>query len=119
MSNPLKAYQRSLIADKTAYSNEATQSVVDLPSVLTVRKSASAEGSSSVGKNRRCINCLCPTTPLWRRGPTGPGTMCNACGVKWKQGKLFIDDATIEANLLKIKFELNMLEDSEQHSQKL
>jgi hypothetical protein len=25
---------------------------------------------------------------MWRRGPSGPGTLCNACGVKWKNGKI-------------------------------
>ncbi|CAG8814794.1 25367_t:CDS:2, partial [Dentiscutata erythropus] len=25
---------------------------------------------------------------MWRRGPDGAGTLCNACGVKWKQGKI-------------------------------
>ena len=25
---------------------------------------------------------------MWRRGPEGPSTLCNACGVKWKHGKL-------------------------------
>lgn len=25
---------------------------------------------------------------MWRRGPDGAGTLCNACGVKWKHGKI-------------------------------
>lgn len=25
---------------------------------------------------------------MWRRGPGGAGTLCNACGVKWKHGKI-------------------------------
>jgi hypothetical protein len=25
---------------------------------------------------------------MWRRGPQGAGTLCNACGVKWKHGKI-------------------------------
>jgi hypothetical protein len=25
---------------------------------------------------------------MWRRGPHGAGTLCNACGVKWKHGKI-------------------------------
>ena len=27
---------------------------------------------------------------MWRRGPGGPGTLCNACGVKWKHGKILV-----------------------------
>jgi hypothetical protein len=36
----------------------------------------------------RCISCSTHDTPLWRAGPTGAKTLCNACGVKWKKGKL-------------------------------
>lgn len=35
---------------------------------------------------------MCPLsqhrTPLWRSGPDGPKTLCNACGVRFKKGKL-------------------------------
>ena len=27
---------------------------------------------------------------MWRRGPNGAGTLCNACGVKWKNGKILV-----------------------------
>lgn len=34
---------------------------------------------------------------MWRRGPQGAGTLCNACGVKWKHGKILCgtDTATV------------------------
>lgn len=31
---------------------------------------------------RRCANCNTQTTPLWRNGPLGAKTLCNACGVR-------------------------------------
>jgi hypothetical protein len=30
---------------------------------------------------RRCENCQCASTPSWRRNETGPGVLCNACGL--------------------------------------
>ncbi|KAK6136173.1 hypothetical protein DH2020_030064 [Rehmannia glutinosa] len=30
-----------------------------------------------------------PETPQWRAGPMGPKTLCNACGVRYKSGRLF------------------------------
>lgn len=30
---------------------------------------------------------------MWRRGPQGAGTLCNACGVKWKHGKILCGQA--------------------------
>ncbi|KAI8076508.1 uncharacterized protein B0P05DRAFT_588159 [Gilbertella persicaria] len=37
---------------------------------------------------KQCLYCGSTSTPMWRRGPQGAGTLCNACGVKWKQGKI-------------------------------
>ncbi|XP_077220301.1 GATA transcription factor 4-like [Tasmannia lanceolata] len=37
---------------------------------------------------RRCTHCLVQKTPQWRTGPLGPKTLCNACGVRYKSGRL-------------------------------
>ncbi|XP_062113529.1 GATA transcription factor 5-like isoform X2 [Humulus lupulus] len=37
---------------------------------------------------RRCSHCLSQKTPQWRAGPLGPKTLCNACGVRYKSGRL-------------------------------
>lgn len=37
---------------------------------------------------RRCQHCLAEKTPQWRAGPMGPKTLCNACGVRYKSGRL-------------------------------
>lgn len=52
----------------------------------------------------RCVHCHSTETPLWRAGPDGPKTLCNACGVRYKKGKLVLykDD---EGNLTAIKRE--------------
>ncbi|KAF9097908.1 hypothetical protein BGX23_007614 [Mortierella sp. AD031] len=54
-------------------------------------KRASTSGSASNTSQKRCGYCNCTTTPMWRRGPNGPSTLCNACGVKWKHGKIMQD----------------------------
>ncbi|KAL1324228.1 hypothetical protein HN51_034393 [Arachis hypogaea] len=38
---------------------------------------------------RRCSHCQVQKTPQWRTGPMGPKTLCNACGVRYKSGRLF------------------------------
>ena len=30
-----------------------------------------------------CTACKVVATPVWRTGPHGPKTLCNACGVRW------------------------------------
>ncbi|KAH3731963.1 hypothetical protein Pelo_17207 [Pelomyxa schiedti] len=34
--------------------------------------------------DRFCEFCGSTTTPVWRRGPSGKTTLCNACGIKWR-----------------------------------
>ncbi|XP_076895203.1 GATA transcription factor 9-like [Bidens hawaiensis] len=36
----------------------------------------------------RCLHCGSDKTPQWRTGPMGPKTLCNACGVRYKSGRL-------------------------------
>ncbi|CAM8930074.1 unnamed protein product [Rhodiola kirilowii] len=38
---------------------------------------------------RKCTHCETTKTPQWRTGPTGRKTLCNACGVRYKSGRLF------------------------------
>ncbi|GMI75831.1 GATA transcription factor 4 [Hibiscus trionum] len=40
------------------------------------------------GEMRRCSHCASEKTPQWRTGPLGPKTLCNACGVRYKSGRL-------------------------------
>ncbi|BAT94475.1 hypothetical protein LR48_Vigan2558s000100 [Vigna angularis] len=38
---------------------------------------------------RKCMHCEITKTPQWRAGPMGPKTLCNACGVRFKSGRLY------------------------------
>ncbi|KAK8285653.1 hypothetical protein V6Z12_D08G239400 [Gossypium hirsutum] len=38
---------------------------------------------------RKCTHCEVTKTPQWREGPKGPKTLCNACGVRYRSGRLF------------------------------
>ncbi|WOL10193.1 GATA transcription factor 4-like [Canna indica] len=40
------------------------------------------------GGASRCTHCASEKTPQWRTGPLGPKTLCNACGVRYKSGRL-------------------------------
>ncbi|KAG6525976.1 GATA transcription factor 1-like [Zingiber officinale] len=48
-----------------------------------------AEEESGSPGLRKCTHCGIQKTPQWRAGPTGPKTLCNACGVRYKTGRLF------------------------------
>lgn len=41
-----------------------------------------------LGVLKKCTHCITMDTPQWRNGPAGPGTLCNACGIRYKSGRL-------------------------------
>lgn len=34
---------------------------------------------------RSCADCHTTRTPLWRGGPSGPRSLCNACGIRYRK----------------------------------
>ncbi|KAI3716421.1 hypothetical protein L1987_67289 [Smallanthus sonchifolius] len=58
--------------------------VMEPPSSLPKPPPPTAAGALG----RRCQHCLAEKTPQWRAGPMGPKTLCNACGVRYKSGRL-------------------------------
>ncbi|XP_071693361.1 GATA transcription factor 15-like [Rutidosis leptorrhynchoides] len=47
--------------------------------------SSSSSTSSSDGGScliKTCVDCGTTKTPLWRGGPAGPKSLCNACGIR-------------------------------------
>lgn len=53
---------------------------------LNDKKSSDPDGVSSTesqgGEIKRCADCGTSKTPLWRSGPAGPKSLCNACGIR-------------------------------------
>ncbi|KAG8371316.1 hypothetical protein BUALT_Bualt13G0075000 [Buddleja alternifolia] len=60
------------------------------------RKAKSVFGESdsvfelqNASATKKCTHCQVTKTPQWREGPLGPKTLCNACGVRHRSGRLF------------------------------
>ncbi|OIW07684.1 hypothetical protein TanjilG_07726 [Lupinus angustifolius] len=52
------------------------------------KENAKAEVITIPTIGRKCLHCGAEKTPQWRAGPLGPKTLCNACGVRFKSGRL-------------------------------
>ncbi|XP_054787051.1 GATA transcription factor 5-like [Prosopis cineraria] len=60
------------------------------PPAMKQKKRKLMEGETSGSQiQRRCSHCHVQKTPQWRTGPLGAKTLCNACGVRFKSGRLF------------------------------
>ncbi|KAK4590773.1 hypothetical protein RGQ29_021092 [Quercus rubra] len=68
--------QQPILTTKTTTSKKKESIVMDSTS------------SSSSSSGRKCLHCGSEKTPQWRTGPMGPKTLCNACGVRFKSGRL-------------------------------
>ncbi|CAI9776065.1 unnamed protein product [Fraxinus pennsylvanica] len=72
--------QQCLWSNKVKVENKKQESFSLQPSPVMVQNGA--------GMGRRCLHCQADKTPQWRAGPMGPKTLCNACGVRYKSGRL-------------------------------
>ncbi|KAK4521370.1 MAP kinase kinase Wis1 [Mucor velutinosus] len=75
---------------KPSSSTKSTKSKTPSP------KKPSPKSTDTTNNDKKCSYCARKTTPMWRRGPAGPGTLCNACGVKWRHGKILCDHSATE-----------------------
>ncbi|KAK5814133.1 GATA transcription factor 12 -like protein [Gossypium arboreum] len=58
------------------------------PVKTTSSSSKKKDGGETSSDGRKCLHCATDKTPQWRTGPMGPKTLCNACGVRYKSGRL-------------------------------
>ncbi|KAK9142390.1 hypothetical protein Syun_011790 [Stephania yunnanensis] len=49
--------------------------------------SSSNYTNSTAGTVRVCSDCNTTKTPLWRSGPRGPKSLCNACGIRQRKAR--------------------------------
>ncbi|KAK8968840.1 GATA transcription factor 4 [Platanthera guangdongensis] len=83
--------KRSRGAAATAASTSSSSSSSSEFPALNVgirKRQEGAETRTDGGATRRCTHCASEKTPQWRTGPFGPKTLCNACGVRYKSGRL-------------------------------
>ena len=67
---------------------ESKKEATEEEKVVVSKESLGSEEGNNGQQPRRCTHCLAQRTPQWRAGPLGPKTLCNACGVRYKSGRL-------------------------------
>lgn len=82
----------TLIFASTVQNMEFFQNI-EKPAPKKQKKKPAVQTNGSSGgtiqSQRRCSHCQVQKTPQWRTGPLGAKTLCNACGVRYKSGRLF------------------------------
>ncbi|GMI88916.1 GATA transcription factor 11 [Hibiscus trionum] len=75
----------SHLTEKSAKKRQKKKNLTWLSSSSEIDKSPSQQPVFV----RKCTHCEVTKTPQWREGPKGPKTLCNACGVRYRSGRLF------------------------------
>ncbi|XWS64471.1 hypothetical protein CRYUN_Cryun05aG0006700 [Craigia yunnanensis] len=50
-----------------------------------IEKKSLSEDMMSENNKKLCTDCKTTKTPLWRGGPAGPKSLCNACGIRYRK----------------------------------
>ena len=53
--------------------------------MVQVEAAADPEERTASGDPKACDDCNTTKTPLWRGGPNGPKSLCNACGIRYRK----------------------------------
>ncbi|ORE03329.1 hypothetical protein BCV72DRAFT_244483 [Rhizopus microsporus var. microsporus] len=74
---------RSASSTYSPYPVVSQQSVRATARTTKKHRSLSSFTSQKVTFPLKCHSCQSTETPEWRKGPLGPRTLCNACGLIW------------------------------------
>ncbi|KAJ4912370.1 GATA type zinc finger transcription factor family protein [Raphanus sativus] len=73
-----------------------------------VESGGNCSSSGSGGDTKKtCVDCGTNKTPLWRGGPAGPKSLCNACGIKSRKKRQAALGIRQDDNKIKIKNKSN------------
>lgn len=65
------------------------KSIQQLPIQIVKKKRRKLPQHDDANEVKKCSHCEITKTPQWREGPMGPKTLCNACGVRYRSGRLY------------------------------
>ncbi|XP_040383943.1 GATA transcription factor 7-like, partial [Oryza brachyantha] len=83
------------LSNKDAFPTVETMAPAPAVVVVVERKKVARRGprpqgpnAAAEGEGLQCRHCGTTKTPQWREGPEGRRTLCNACGVRYRSGRL-------------------------------
>ncbi|GAA0138597.1 zinc finger transcription factor [Lithospermum erythrorhizon] len=69
--------------------NSSRQARKECPEELYPMRKKETTLHKQSASTKKCTHCQVTKTPQWREGPLGVKTLCNACGVHYRSGRLF------------------------------
>ncbi|KAL5071674.1 hypothetical protein RYX36_022561 [Vicia faba] len=85
---PQSSYGAATNEDKAIINTTASDATT--PSNGGIQNDMYNQGSPTA---RVCVECQATSTPLWRSGPKGPKSLCNACGIRQRKARRAVAEA--------------------------
>lgn len=85
-----KKMKNSNLNHVTLKINSSVANMIDdqkIPASVHSWETDSSSGISYSNPIRVCSDCNTTKTPLWRSGPNGPKSLCNACGIRQRKAR--------------------------------
>ncbi|KAK8974843.1 hypothetical protein V6N11_066388 [Hibiscus sabdariffa] len=95
MPSKMRILRKMMSSERSGLSKRATETKFEDRKVQINQPSSSPDNSSNSSYNnnntnspiRVCADCNTTKTPLWRSGPRGPKSLCNACGIRQRKAR--------------------------------
>ncbi|KAG4934240.1 hypothetical protein JHK87_048242 [Glycine soja] len=85
MSSKMRLMKKMMRPSMSPTTDKAINSGLESSSSRYSQRSLCNNNASST--TRVCSDCNTSTTPLWRSGPKGPKSLCNACGIRQRKAR--------------------------------
>ncbi|XP_010915216.1 protein CYTOKININ-RESPONSIVE GATA TRANSCRIPTION FACTOR 1 [Elaeis guineensis] len=101
MSSKMRFMRKMMNSDHVGKPRRNMQILEDrVPSNQDRSISNNTNGNSPGGIIRVCSDCNTTKTPLWRSGPRGPKSLCNACGIRQRKARRAMDTAAASGGII-------------------
>ncbi|KAL3744769.1 hypothetical protein ACJRO7_013954 [Eucalyptus globulus] len=102
-SSKMRMMRKMMISEKRPPPNKSSAHESEdrpYPGSITLSCPQMDSNGGCSGNNavRVCVDCNTSKTPLWRSGPKGPKTLCNACGIRQRKARRAMAAAAAAAN---------------------
>ncbi|XP_008780491.3 protein CYTOKININ-RESPONSIVE GATA TRANSCRIPTION FACTOR 1-like [Phoenix dactylifera] len=103
MSSKMRFMRKMMNSDHVSKPRRNMQALQDQVRANQDRSTSSSSSSSSYSPSgiiRVCSDCNTTKTPLWRSGPRGPKSLCNACGIRQRKARRAMDTAAASGGII-------------------
>lgn len=98
MSSKMRMMKRMMYSSSDAAATQKLEDHQKQPPSSSLELDNSNNTTTTTNTIRVCADCNTTKTPLWRSGPRGPKSLCNACGIRQRKARRAMAAATAAEN---------------------